>query len=1039
MNLQKTKAFTLVELIVTITILAILWTIAFISLQWYSKTARDSVRVSDIRSMEISLELFQIDSWIYPEPTKWVAITYLWAEVWTQGTLWNSVIKNLQKLNKIPLDPLTNNEYTYSRLNTKKEYEIWAILEWDLVSSNAVNLINQTQATEKIASTYIKWTYNGIVSKLSTWSIVYILAVPSIITTDINEVTLEWIIVNQKLSYNNTKNIPSSYIWYNQTWWLDYNSTTPNNIIVFQWDIKDLTSSWTLQINFIENLQAAYTWSSVLINNSDIKNILSADIVNDPNWTTFLSQVLIQQTIDKNIEISAILNSLTEQQSWSWTSSSSSLTKLSLWTSHSCFVLDTWWVKCWWFNTYWQLWDWTTTDRYTPIDVVWLTWVVSVSLWTNFSCALLDTWWVKCWWRNNYGQLWDWTTTTQKNTPVDVIWLTTWVSNIWLWDYHTCALLDTWWIKCWGYNNNWQLWDNTTTQRNTPVDVIWLTAWVSNISLWDYHTCVLLDTWWVKCWWKNNQWQLWDGTTTTPRMSPVDVIWLTSWVSSISLWDYYTCALLDTWWVKCWGYNNNWQLWDNTTTRRTSPVDVIWLTSWVSSISLWYYYTCALLDTWWIKCWWNNYYGQLWDWTILNRNTPVDVVWLTSWVSNISLWFNHACALLNIWWLKCWWYNTYWQLWDWSNFNTFYPTPIDSWYTNLSPSSYAFNMWNSVTHLCIVVNWWVKCLWNNTNWQLWNGTTENSNVLVDVTWLTSGVSKVYVWNSHSCALLNTWWVKCWGYNASWQLWDNTTTQRTTPVDVIWLTSWVSSISLWTDFSCALLDTWWIKCWWVDNLWQLWNWSALATKIPWDVSWLTSWVSSIWASIAHACALLNTWWVKCWWRNLFWEIWDNTTTTRTSPVDVNWLISWVSSLSIWNYHTCVSLTAWWVKCWWQNQYWKLWDNTTINKYTPVSVIWITWVVSSISLWTDFSCALLDTWLVKCWWNNTYGQLWDWTTTQINTPVDVSWLTSWVSNIYSWDYYNCASLTSWWVKCWWKNDYLQLLDWYDYYLKRDVLLQ
>jgi prepilin-type N-terminal cleavage/methylation domain-containing protein len=61
MKLQK-QAFTLVELIVVITILAILGTIAFISMQSYSKTARDSVRVADIKNIETSLELFSLDS-----------------------------------------------------------------------------------------------------------------------------------------------------------------------------------------------------------------------------------------------------------------------------------------------------------------------------------------------------------------------------------------------------------------------------------------------------------------------------------------------------------------------------------------------------------------------------------------------------------------------------------------------------------------------------------------------------------------------------------------------------------------------------------------------------------------------------------------------------------------------------------------------------------------------------------------------------------------------------------------------------------------
>lgn len=50
------KGFTLVELIVVITILAILGTIAFISLQGYSQDARDSKVVSDVRSITSAIE-----------------------------------------------------------------------------------------------------------------------------------------------------------------------------------------------------------------------------------------------------------------------------------------------------------------------------------------------------------------------------------------------------------------------------------------------------------------------------------------------------------------------------------------------------------------------------------------------------------------------------------------------------------------------------------------------------------------------------------------------------------------------------------------------------------------------------------------------------------------------------------------------------------------------------------------------------------------------------------------------------------------------
>lgn len=60
--MRNTKnAFTLVELIVVITILAILGTIAFISLQGYSADARNSKRTSDLGNIQSAISLKQIE------------------------------------------------------------------------------------------------------------------------------------------------------------------------------------------------------------------------------------------------------------------------------------------------------------------------------------------------------------------------------------------------------------------------------------------------------------------------------------------------------------------------------------------------------------------------------------------------------------------------------------------------------------------------------------------------------------------------------------------------------------------------------------------------------------------------------------------------------------------------------------------------------------------------------------------------------------------------------------------------------------------
>ena len=170
----------------------------------------------------------------------------------------------------------------------------------------------------------------------------------------------------------------------------------------------------------------------------------------------------------------------------------------------------------------------------------------------SHTCAVLDTGGEQCWGSGVWGALGDGSSGWHRSVLGDVVGLSSGVAAVSSGGYYTCALLDTGGVMCWGSNSHGQVGDGTTTIKKTPVDVSGLSTGVVNISSGDFHSCAVLDTGGVKCWGENEDSQLGDGTT-TDRSTPVDVIELSSDAIAVSAGSTFTCAVLDTGGVACWG------------------------------------------------------------------------------------------------------------------------------------------------------------------------------------------------------------------------------------------------------------------------------------------------------------------------------------------------------------------------------------------------------------------------------------------------------------------------------------------------------
>jgi alpha-tubulin suppressor-like RCC1 family protein len=342
--------------------------------------------------------------------------------------------------------------------------------------------------------------------------------------------------------------------------------------------------------------------------------------------------------------------------------------------NQSCAVTTGGGIKCWGFNGYGGLGDGTTTNSAIPVDVVGLgSGVASVSAGGYHTCAVTTAGAVKCWGDNDAGQLGD-GTTTNSAIPVDVVGLGSGVASVSAGFDHSCAVTTAGGVKCWGAGGKGQLGDGTSTTSTTPVDVVGLGSGVAFVSASSDDTCAVTTAGGVKCWGFNYWGQLGNGTTATSAI-PVDVVGLGSGAVSVSAGYSQSCAVTTGGGVKCWGYNVEGELGDGTTTKSTTPVDVVGLGSGVASISAGAGHSCAVNTAGAVKCWGWNFYGELGDGTITNSAIPVDVVGLGSGAVFISAGGNYTCAVTTAGAVKCWGYNYAGALGDGTITNS--ATPVD--------------------------------------------------------------------------------------------------------------------------------------------------------------------------------------------------------------------------------------------------------------------------------------------------------------------------------------------------------------------------
>jgi|GEM_PF-4765617 len=306
----------------------------------------------------------------------------------------------------------------------------------------------------------------------------------------------------------------------------------------------------------------------------------------------------------------------------------------------------------------------------------------------------------------------------------------------------------------------------------------------------------------------------------------------------------------------------------------------------------------------------------------------------------------------------------------------------------------------------------------NASGQLGDGTTTTRTTPVKINGLTNVVA-VSAGDTYSVALKGDGTVWTWGNNGNGQLGDGTTTARSTPAQVPNLNN-VIAVSAGYRHTFALKGDGTVWAWGCNSDGQLGNGSTADQTRPVKITALSN-VSAIAGGERHSLALKEDGTVWSWGYNINGQLGNGNTTSRSTPAQIPGL-SGMTAVSATYRHSMALKNDGTVWAWGYNSAGRLGDGTQTTRTTPVKVQNLSGV-TAISTGELHSTALKSDGTVWAWGYNNAGRLGDGTETNRLVPVQAFGLTG-IAALSTGSYHNMALRSNGSVYTWGYNDFGQI---------------
>ena len=624
---------------------------------------------------------------------------------------------------------------------------------------------------------------------------------------------------------------------------------------------------------------------------------------------------------------------------------------------------------------------------------------------------------------------------------------------------HSCAVLDDGHARCWGANERGQLGDGTTSSRSTPKAVGGLTD-IEELGLGANHTCARTRGGQVWCWGANESGQLGDGGGET-RTGPTKVVGLEG-ITKLFTSDCQTWAVQGDGKVLGWGCNDEGQLGGAAKSPSSKPIEIAPLqgaeridATGVRANGA----ACVTLTSGDTHCW---------SWGRGGLNAAAAFAGLSQ-IVEVSLGLNHGCARLRDGTLQCFGKNTFGEVGDGTRVLRSHAVVVP----NLSGvAQVALGRHHACARL---ESGEVQCWGRNHGGQVGQRGAEDQTVPARVAGV-DAAAELVVDGDLSCARVKDGRVACWGAMGPGSEGDRG--------ELNWLDTFRGANRLATNHNgviCATGSSTGVACRGDDTYGQLGTGRRLESREPIEVPGLGN-VSQLMAASRNACAIHDGT-LACWGANT-WRVFGPDDVLRTAPTkladDVTDIalgargiyvfvgsderyrhvkaggtllvdhgvgtsqdlsfphavpaLDGARQIVVGARHACARMADGTVRCWGDNTLGQIGDGTASKRSTPTPALKVTDVVS-VAAGGYHTCALRRDSTVVCWGINENGQAGpgpSWRCEQaglvygcVRRPRRVLGLEG-VVELSAGQYHTCARMKSGAVQCWGSNKSGQLGD-------------